>query len=50
MLYAYKNSKDIEKYTIEKNERKNAGILKIIGYKIKKDDNFIDRFTVLLEM
>ena len=50
LLYAYKNSKDIEKYTIEKNERKNAGILKIIGYKIKKDDNFIDRFTVLLEM
>ena len=50
LLYAYKNSKDIEKYTIEKNERKNAGILKIIGYKIKKDDNFIDRYTVLLEM
>jgi hypothetical protein len=47
MLYAYKNSKDIDKYTIEENNEKYAGRIKIIGYKIQKGD---DRFTILLEL
>jgi hypothetical protein len=46
LLYAYKHSKDIEKYTLEENNEKNAGKIKIIGYKIQNDD----KFTVLLNM
>jgi len=46
ILYSYKNSKDIQKYTIEKDEEKNVGKLKIIGYKI--NDN--KKFTVLLQL
>jgi hypothetical protein len=49
-LYAYKNSKDIEKYIIEKDAEKDAGQIKVIGYKIQKDDILTDKFTVLLEM
>jgi hypothetical protein len=46
ILYSYKNSKDIQKYTIEKENENYAGKLNIIGYKI----NDVKKFTVLLEL
>jgi hypothetical protein len=50
ILYAYKNSKEIEKYTIEKKDENYAGKINIIGYKIRKDDILIDNFTVLMKL
>jgi hypothetical protein len=50
ILYAYKNSKEIEKYTIEKEDENYAGKINIIGYKIRKDDILIDNFTVLMKL